>query len=344
MIFMAIDSKVRVKPGYDMKIGLFTALFGDKSLDETLDIVSGLGIGAIELGAGAYPGASHMDVDELLSSSSARTSFLKKIDAKGLVVSALSVHGNAIHPNKAIAKEHHAAFVKGVELSAALGIGKLNGFSGCPGDGEAAVNPNWVTCAWPDEFRDILNWQWSSVVIPYWTEQAALLAKHRVQFGIEMHPGFVCYSNDTLLKLRHGVGANGEWIGANFDPSHLWWQGIDPIAAARELGAAGALFHVHAKDTRIDPYNSGLNGNLDTKSYGDILARSWVFRSVGFGHGVDWWRDFVSNLRMVGYDHVLSIEHEDGLMSPMEGLTKAVDTLKQAVIAESAGTMFWARE
>ena len=116
----------------------------------------------------------------------------------------------------------------------------------------------------------------------------------------------MCYSNDTLLKLRNGVGADGDYIGANFDPSHLWWQGIDPIAAVRQLGREGALFHVHAKDTRIDPSNSGRNGNLDTKSYGDINAvRSWVFRSVGYGHTLGWWKDFCSALRMAGYDFVL---------------------------------------
>ncbi|MES1227180.1 MAG: sugar phosphate isomerase/epimerase [Armatimonadota bacterium] len=327
-----------------MRIGLFTALFGDKSLDETLDIVTGLGIEAVELGAGAYPGSAHLDVAKLLGSKSDRDALMKKIEKKGLILSALSVHGNPIHPNPTIAKDHHDVFVNAVKLASLLGVPVVNGFSGCPGDNPRAKNPNWVTCAWPDEFRDVLDWQWKKKVIPYWKEQAALLKEHNVKFAIEMHPGFVCYSNDTLLKLRNGVGKNGSQIGANFDPSHLWWQGIDPIAAIRELGQEGALFHVHAKDTRIDPYNSGRNGNLDTKSYGDIPARSWVFRSVGFGHPVSWWQDFASNLRMVGYDYVLSIEHEDGLMSSMEGLTKAVSALKQSVIQESAGPMFWARE
>ena len=201
-----------------------------------------------------------------------------------------------------------------------------------------------MTCAWPDEYRDILDYQWNQVVIPYWTEQAAFLKEQNVKFCIEMHPGFVCYSNDTLLKLRNGIGANGDRIGANFDPSHLWWQGIDPIAAVRELGKEGALYHVHDKDTRIDAYNSARNGNLDTKSYGDILGRSWVFRSVGYGHDLAWWKDFCSNLRMVGYDHVLSIEHEDGLMSSMEGLRKALSVLKESVIFEDSGPMFWARD
>jgi sugar phosphate isomerase/epimerase len=327
-----------------MKIGIFTALFGDKTLDETLEIVQAEGIEAVELGAGAYPGAAHINVAELLESESARRELLRKIEAKGLILTALSVHGNPIHPVKAIAEDHHKVFRDAVKLASLLGVERVNGFSGCPGDGPNAVNPNWVTCAWPDEFRDILDYQWSQVVIPYWTEQAAYLKAHNVKFCIEMHPGFVCYSNDTLLKLRNAVGKDGDAIGANFDPSHLWWQGIDPIAAVRELGAEGALYHVHAKDTRIDPYNSGRNGNLDTKSYGDILNRSWVFRSCGYGHGIEWWKDFVSNLRMVGYDYVLSIEHEDGLMSSMEGLRKALECLKQAVISESAGPMFWAKD
>ncbi|HLP00169.1 MAG TPA: sugar phosphate isomerase/epimerase [Fimbriimonas sp.] len=327
-----------------MKIGLFIALFGDKSLDEALDTCVAEGIQSVEIGCGAYPGNAHLDVEALLESKDKRDEFMKKIESRGLILSALSCHGNPLHPVKSIAEDHHNAFVNGVKLASALGIPCVNGFSGCPGDGPNATNPNWVTCAWPDEFRDILEWQWNESVIPYWKEQAAFLKKHNVKFGIEMHPGFVCYSNDTLLKLRNAIGADGDYVGANFDPSHLWWQGIDPIAAVRELGREGAIVHVHAKDTRIDPYNSGRNGNLDTKSYGDILGRSWVFRSVGYGHDVAWWKDFVSNLRMVGYDYVLSIEHEDGLMSPMEGLRKALDVLKQSVIQEDAGEMFWARD
>ncbi len=327
-----------------MKIGIFTALFGDKNLTETLDIVKAEGIEAVEFGAGAYPGEAHISPDKLIESKEARDQLMKEVESRGLTISAISCHGNPIHPVKSVAQAHHDAFVKSVKVASLLGVPCVNGFSGCPGDHPGAVNPNWVTCAWPDEYRDVLEWQWNSVVIPYWKEQAAFLRQHNVKFCIEMHPGFVCYSNDTLLKLRHGVGADGDFIGANFDPSHLWWQGIDPIAAVRELAQQGALYHVHAKDTKIDAYNSARNGNLDTKSYGLISERSWVFRSVGYGHGVEWWKDFCSTLRTFGYDYVLSIEHEDGLMSPMEGLRKAVSVLKESVISESAGPMFWAKE
>lgn len=324
-----------------MKIGIFTALFGDKSLDETLAIVRQEGIEAVELGAGAYPGNGHLNVDELLANPAARAELQRKIADAGLTLSAISVHGNPIHPRREIAEAHHIAFRKAVELADALDVRVVNGFSGCPGDHPGAINPNWVTCAWPDEYREILDWQWNEVVTPYWREQHAHLEKHNVRFAIEMHPGFVVYNNDTLLKLR---AACGERIGVNFDPSHLWWQGIDPIAAVRELAEHGALFHVHAKDLRIDPQNSPRNGNLDTKSYGDIRGRSWVFRSVGYGHSLEWWKDFVSVLRTMGYDYVLSIEHEDGLMSSMEGLRKALSVLKQAVISEQAGPMFWAKD
>jgi sugar phosphate isomerase/epimerase len=199
-----------------MKIGIFTALFGDKNLTETLDIVKAEGIEAVEFGDGAYPGAAHIDVAKLIESKQARDKLLKEVHTRGLMISAISVHGNPIHPVKAIADDHHEVFVNAVKLASLLGVECVNGFSGCPGDGPNAKNPNWVTCAWPDECRDVLEWQWSRRVLPYWKKQAADLKEHGVKFCIEMHPGFVCYSNDTLLKLRNGIGKNGDAIGANF--------------------------------------------------------------------------------------------------------------------------------
>ncbi len=174
-----------------MKIGIFTALFGDKTLTETLDIVQSEGIEAVEFGCGAYPGSAHIDAQKLLESKEARDKLMHEVGKRGLQISAISCHGNPIHPVKAIAKAHHDAFVNSVNLAAALGVQCVNGFSGCPGDGPNAVNPNWVTCAWPDEYRDILKWQWESVVIPYWKEQNAFLKKNDVKFCIEMHPGFI---------------------------------------------------------------------------------------------------------------------------------------------------------
>lgn len=327
-----------------MRIGLFTALFGDKSRGEVLEIAQKLGLGCLEFGAGAYPGDSHIGVQELLGSESARQKVLDDCAKHGIEISALSVHGNPVHPDESIAQAHHQAFLDGVKLAGMLGVKTVNGFSGCPGGSKDCKTPNWVTCAWPDEFRDILEYQWNDVLIPYWTKQADYLADNNVNFAIEMHPGFTVFNNEGILKLRKECGANAGRIGANFDPSHLWWQGIDPIVSLTELGREGAIYHVHAKDLKINSQNSSHNGNLDVKSYGDIAGRSWVFRSVGYGHGVEWWKEFVSCLRTYGYDHVLSIEHEDGLMSPMEGLSKAISVLKEATIEEAAGEMFWAKD
>jgi len=155
--------------------------------------------------------------------------------------------------------------------------------------------------------------------------------------AFEMHPGFVVYNTETLLRLRAECGKN---IGANFDPSHLFWQGMDPIACLRAL--KGCVYHVHAKDCRVDPLNAATVGVLDTKPYADEINRGWIFRTVGYGHGADFWKDFVSTLRLIGYDGAISIEHEDSLMSVNEGFQKAVAFLKDVLLHEKPGEMWWA--
>ncbi|HYF12460.1 MAG TPA: sugar phosphate isomerase/epimerase, partial [Actinomycetota bacterium] len=178
------------------------------------------------------------------------------------------------------------------------------------------------------------------VVIPYWQEASAFAAEHGVtKIAFEMHPGFVVYNVETLLKLRSAVGDS---IGANLDPSHLFWQGVDAVEAIKVLGANEAIFHVHAKDTAIDRRNVAVNGALDAKHYDDVLGRSWTFRTVGYGQGEQVWRDIVSALRAVDYDYVMSIEHEDQLMSMDEGLRKAVALLQEILVREEKPTMWWA--
>lgn len=93
--------------------------------------------------------------------------------------------------------------------------------------------------------------------------------------------------------------------------------------------------------TLVNQLNSKINGVLDTKSYSEEAKRSWLFRTVGYGHSYDFWKDFLSMLRLAGYDYVLSIEHEDAFMSPREGLEKAVSFLKDVIIKESRGKVWW---
>ena len=322
-----------------MKLSVLANLYGAKSLDETLKILTGLGVHTVEIGAGGYPGKAHCNPEELLADSKKLDEFVATFKKYDVEICALACHGNPLHPNKEIADSYDVDFKNAVLLAEQLGIDTVITFSGCPGDHEGAKLPNWVTCAWPDDYVEILNWQWEEKVIPYWKKTAAFAKEHGVaHIAFEMHPGFCVYNPETLLKLRAAVG---DVIGANFDPSHLIWQGIDPVAAIRAL--KGAIYHVHAKDTKIDKYNTAINGVLDTKHYGKELERSWVFRTVGYGNNESYWRDLVSNLRLCGYDKVLSIEHEDSVMSIDEGLTKAVNFLKDIIIVEpKPTTMSWA--
>jgi len=320
-----------------MKLGVLTAMWSDVPVEAALDRAQALGLEAVELGTGNYAPTSHCDPDKLLEDEAARQRLLKAVGSRGLIISALSCHGNPLHPNREIARAHHETYRKTVLLAEKLGVGVVNHFSGCPGDSPRAKFPNWVTCAWPPDYPQILEWQWKKKVIPYWKTEAKFAREHAIRIGFEMHPGFVVYNPETLLKLRKACGDN---IGANFDPSHLFWQGIDPVHAIRAL--EGCIYHVHAKDTRIDPLNTAIHGVLDTKTYTDEIHRSWIFRSVGYGHDMGVWKDIVSNLRLVGYDHVLSIEHEDSLMSGNEGLKKAISLLHNVIIREKPGVAYWA--
>ncbi|HVA00318.1 MAG TPA: sugar phosphate isomerase/epimerase [Terriglobia bacterium] len=319
-----------------MKLGLLTVLFSKLSLDEVIKKIKPLGIRAVELGTGNYPGDAHLKLD-WLSSASKLKEFKQKLDDQGLTISALSCHGNPLHPNKKIADEHAEVSRKTILLAEKLGVQNVIDFSGCPGDSENSKYPNWVTCCWPPDYPDILKWQWEKKVIPYWKKRAKFAEDHGVRIGIEMHPGFVAYSPESMLRLRAEAG---QAIGCNFDPSHMFWQGIDPCAAIRALG--DAVFHVHAKDARLYEANSKVNGVLDIKPYSDEKNRSWIFRTVGYGHGREFWTDMISTLMMVGYDGVLSIEHEDSLMSVEEGLTKAANFLNQLMIREKLAEMWWA--
>lgn len=322
-----------------MKLSVLTNLYGAKSLEETLQILTSMDIHTVELGAGGYPGKAHCDPAVLLADDKKLKEFTDTVEKYGMKINAFGCHGNPVHPNAEIAKKYRDDWHNAVLLAEKLGIKKLIGFSGCPGDCPESKNPNWVTCPWPEDFFNVLKWQWEEVLIPYWKEEVKFCKEHGLEkIALEMHPGFCVYNVESLLKLRDAVG---DMIGANFDPSHLIWQGVDPVAAIRKLGSA--IYHVHAKDTKIDKLNTAVNGVLDTKHYGDEIHRSWIFRSVGYGNDLQYWRDMISNLRLVGYDDILSIEHEDSLMTSREGLEKAVEFLKLSMIREpSPKEMFWA--
>ena len=321
-----------------MKLCVLENLYAGLPFEESLSRLASLGVEALEIGAGGYPGKAHCNPEALLADKAALAKFKKTVADHGMPIAALAAHGNPVHPNAEIAKRFDTDYRNAILLAEELGVDTLVTFSGCPGDHPGAKYPNWVTCPWPEDFLAILDYQWNDVILPYWREAGDFAKAHGVRIAFEMHPGFCVYNTETMLRIRREIGPV---LGANLDPSHLVWQGVDIVAAIRELG--DAIHHFHAKDTKIDAINTGLHGVLDCKHYGDELNRSWVFRTVGYGHGESFWRDIASALRLVGYDRVMSIEHEDSLLSIDEGLEKAVAFLKPILLSTpKPGTMAWA--
>ncbi len=321
-----------------MKLGVFTPVFGRFSTQEMLAKVRSLGhVGAIELGTGGWPGRDHLDdLDDLIHGQCRATTYRQMVAEAGLTISALSCHGNPLHPDSHIARADDELFRKTVQLASKMDVPVVVTFAGCPGDSDGAAHPNWITTPWPPEFADVLEWQWEKRAIPYWTEAARFAANHGVRIALEAHPGFLVYNVDTMLKLREATALN---VGVNFDPSHLFWQGVDIPTAIRAL--RDCLFHVHAKDLAFDRQNTAVNGVIDTKSYRRMAERSWLFRSVGWGHDELEWKRIVSALRLAGYDYVVSIEHEDALASADEGLRAAVDFLSRMVLADPPAEPWW---
>lgn len=321
-----------------MKLGVLTVPLYDRSAEQAFAWLSARGVQSVELGTGGSPGNTHCNPDELLADAGKLRDFEALLKQHKLTVSALSCHSNHLHPNQEIRETAHREFIQTCRLAEKLGVDTVVSFSGCPGDHDGAKYPNWVTCAWPTDYPKILDYQWNEKLIPYWKGAAAEAAQYGVhKIALELHPGFSVYNTATLLRLREAVG---EAIGANFDPSHLFWQGIRPAEAIKAL--KGAIYHFHAKDTKIDTANTSVHGVLDTAGFGELADRSWLFRTVGYGHDLTEWKEILSALRLVGYDGAISIEHEDAFMSVEEGLEKAIDFLAPIIIRERPIDIFWA--
>jgi len=321
-----------------MQLGFFTPIFNQLDLPALLrELARYPQIRQVELGTGGWPGSAHIDPDALLNSPSAARDFLSQLADHGLTISALSCHGNPVHPRAEIAQRDDTLFRKSVRLATQLGVSTVVTFSGCPGGAPPDTTPNWITAAWPPEYAEALAWQWDERLIPYWRDAATFAADHGIRVALEAHPGFCVYNPETMLRLR---AATNPALGINLDPSHLWWQGIDIPTAIAAL--EGAIFNVHAKDVALHPANLARNGVLDTKSYRQMPERSWLFRSVGWGHDELAWKQIISALRLAGYDGVLSIEHEDALASTHEGLSSAIALLSRVLLTELPVEAAWA--
>lgn len=308
-----------------MHIGFFTDGLANHDLNGALDEVGALGVREIEIGTGNWSPAPHLDLDAMVESEELRAELLESLSARGLTLGALNASGNVLHPVDGARQEDTAR--KTLRLAAQLGLTKVVMMSGLP-----AVNPTdrvapWIVTCWPAENVLHREQQWS-IAVKFWRELAAFAKDLGIeQIALEMHGDQLVYNPPTLLRMREEVG---EMIGANMDPSHLMWMGGDPIAAVREL--AGAIYHVHAKDTKIEE-SVAVRTRLETLFFDKAQERSWnyVTLSEGYPGGVQFWREFAAELSSAGYDGVLSIEHEDVAYSPEEGLAKAVRVLEEAL-------------
>ena len=310
-----------------MKLGMITDSLGHLGLEPMLEMARGLGFEMLEFACGNWSSAPHLDLDRMLSDNGERRRFLAAIGRAGVGISALNCSGNPLHPGEP-GRRHDAVTRRTFELAGKLGVDRVVMMSGLPGGAPGDGTANWVTTAWPRENQEILRYQWEDVLIPYWRDLAALARSHGItRLCLELHGHQAVYSVSTLLRLRAAVG---EIVGANFDPSHLMWMGADPIAAIRALGPA--IHHVHAKDTAIDSDRAGRDGVLETIPNDRIAERAWNYVTLGYGRDEAWWNRFCMALATAGYDDVLSIEHEDVLMSPEEGVEKSVRLLRRVML------------
>ncbi|MBN9253471.1 MULTISPECIES: sugar phosphate isomerase/epimerase [unclassified Mesorhizobium] len=314
-----------------MKIGMITDSLGNLSLDEMLRASAELGLEALEFACGNWSSAPHIDLAAMLDSAATRAEFVARIRDHGLTIAALNCSGNPLHPGPQ-GKQHRQVTEDTIRLASLLGIDRVVMMSGLPG-GPGDANPNWIITDWPPECADIQRYQWDDCIIPYWRD----LVRFANNLGIgklclELHGHQAVYNVQTLLRLRDAVG---ETVGANYDPSHPLWMGADPIAAVRKLGSA--IYYVHAKDTRIEPIPTAIDGVLDARPPNHYADRAWNYITLGYGHGETWWRQFCTALKQVGYDDVLSIEHEDMMLSPMEGMRKSVALLRNVAINLAGG-------
>ena len=287
----------------------------------------------LELGCGAFPGTRHSDAHLLLADAKLRNTLLADLAAHQITLAALSCHGNPLHPNPAIAHAHDRDLAAAVELAHAMQVPVVVCFSGQSGDrpganqGDAHFStPNWPVVAWPDDFQTLRTWQWEERLIPYWKSMAHRAQQLGVQLALEMHGGFAVHNPATLLRLRDACGPA---LGANLDPSHCWWQGMDPLVSVELLGAA--LFHVHLKDTVFNPRAMAENGVLDATPFAQSDWRAWRFAMPGEGHGVDFWRQLLRSLQGVNYKGVLSIEHEAPI-APLLGVPQTLRFMRDLAL------------
>ena len=313
-----------------MKIGAVADSLSHLPFEQMLDTAVALGLTGLEIPTGNWSSAPHCDMPTLLNDAAARDAYLAAFADRGLELFALNANGNQLHPTDG--DRQSGVLHDTIRLAGLLGVDTVVLMSGLPAGGPIDQTPNWIVTSWPPETGRILQWQWETKLVPYWTDLAALATEHGVtRLAVELHGNQLVYNAPSLLRLRSAIGPI---VGANLDPSHMMWMGGDPLAAIDMLGEA--ILHVHAKDTYINRVKAGTTTLLEAGSVHESADRAWNYITLGYGHGETWWREFCYKLRLVGYDGWLSIEHEDPMLSRVEGVRRSVELLSLVAPMEAS--------
>lgn len=311
-----------------MKLSICTDVMGDLSFTDMLDKCVELGVEGIEMTGGGWSPAPHFRADALLADKGKLKSALKEIEARGLEIAALNCSGNPLDPG-ALGEKHRKEIEETVRLAGEIGVTKIVTMSGLPAAAPNDTVPNWLvyTKSWPAEMPQRDRYQWEDCAFPYWEGLVKLASDVGVEkFALENFSAMLVWNPETLFRLRNAVSP---MIGMNLDPSHLFWMGADPIAGARALGEA--IHHCHGKDTRIERGLADVNGLLELREVTDVATRAWNYVAVGAGHDLQWWKEFFSVVRMVGYNDWVSLEMEDFTMSTAAGIQSSIDALQVTI-------------
>ena len=311
-----------------MRIGVFDDGLGHLYRQDAFAWCAARDLEAIEMGVGGWAQGNHLDLDALLRERSERDELLGELREHGLALSCVNAAGNPLHPDQRVGDDHAARVRGAVELAALLGVDRVVTMSGSPGaPGGASIG---IFAAWalnPD-FEELVRWQWVHAVEPFWRVLSAWAAEAApdVRICLELHPGCWAYNPQTFLDLCAATGPN---MMVNLDPSHFWWQGIDPVAAIDLL--AGQIGFAHAKDTLIHPDRVRLCGVFDVRLPIDPETAPWTFAAVGRGHDDDAWAAIVDALERAGHDGDLSIEHEDPTLEREAGIEASLATVRRVL-------------
>ena len=313
-----------------MQIGLLTDAFDHLSLTQTLAWCAERDLYSVELGTCGYSGTPHANLAELSASSEARSALLSEIADHGLKLGALNASGNPLHPNTDISDKHAAGMRDTVKLAQELGVAKVVAMSGTPGGPGGGNWPVFAGGAWLPDMEGLWDWQWENAIKPFWSEFSTWSASVApdVTVCLELHPGTAIYNSESYHQLREVTGPN---VVVNLDPSHFWWQGMDPITVINDL--PGAIGWSHGKDTLIRADRMATIGALDYLWPRAADQMSWHFAAVGGGHSTEYWVGLIAALQAARYDDTISIEHEDPNLTSEAGVQASLDGLRAALSA-----------